>query len=187
MGKDVTISIMSSVFTPSFVSRRRCIQMLSIRQLSLQSMIILTISLLLCSYFESKLVCDVIDNMQEKLVCCALQHIVKGNSCLNPKHDVIKRYWPFVWEIHLSPVNSPYKGQWRGARMFSLICVWTNVWVNNRDAGDFWDHRTHYDVIVMPKYNTYIWMGVTRNCAQITINLSPVNGWLQSEVLRKFS
>ena len=24
------------------------------------------------------------------------------------------------------PVNSPHKGQWRGALMFSLICVWIN-------------------------------------------------------------
>ena len=24
-----------------------------------------------------------------------------------------------------------------------------NDWVNNRDAGDMWCHRTHYDVIVM--------------------------------------
>ena len=29
--------------------------------------------------------------------------------------------------IHRSPVNSPHKGQRRGALMFSLICVWTNV------------------------------------------------------------
>ena len=28
--------------------------------------------------------------------------------------------------IHRSPVNSPHKGQWRGALMFSLICVWRN-------------------------------------------------------------
>ena len=34
------------------------------------------------------------------------------------------------------PVNSPHKGQWRGALMFSLICVWINGWVNNREAGD---------------------------------------------------
>ena len=45
------------------------------------------------------------------------------------KHDdVIKwkhflRYWPFVRGIHRSPVNSPHKGQWRGAFMFSLICL----------------------------------------------------------------
>ena len=39
--------------------------------------------------------------------------------------DVIKwehfsRYWPFVRGIHRSPVNSPHKGQWRGALVFSL-------------------------------------------------------------------
>ena len=48
-----------------------------------------------------------------------------------------------------SPVNSPHKGQWRGALMFSLICAWINGWVNNREAGDFRRHRAHYDVIVM--------------------------------------
>ena len=29
----------------------------------------------------------------------------------------------FMREIHRSPVNCPYKGQWRGALMFSLICA----------------------------------------------------------------
>ena len=62
---------------------------------------------------------------------------------------IFPRYWPFVWEIHRSPVNSPHKGQWRGALMFSLICVWTNGWVNNREAGDLRRHRYHYEVIVM--------------------------------------
>ena len=47
------------------------------------------------------------------------------------------------------PVNSPYKGQWRGALMFSLICVWINDWVNNREAGDLTRYRAHYDVMVM--------------------------------------
>ena len=46
--------------------------------------------------------------------------------------DVIKckhfpRYWPFVWGIHRSPVNSHQKGQWRGALMFYLICAWTKA------------------------------------------------------------
>ena len=68
--------------------------------------------------------------------------------------DVIKwkhylRYWPSVGGIHRPPVNSPYKGQWRGALMFSLIYTWINGWVNNRDAGDLRYYRTHYDVIVM--------------------------------------
>ena len=39
--------------------------------------------------------------------------------------------------------------QWRGALMFSLICVWINGWVNNREAGDLRRHRGHYDVNVM--------------------------------------
>ena len=70
-------------------------------------------------------------------------------------HDVIKRkkfprYYPFVRGIHRSAVNFPHKGQWRGALMFSLICVWTNGWVNSQDAvGDLRYHRSHYDVIVM--------------------------------------
>ena len=59
------------------------------------------------------------------------------------------RYWPFVRGIHLSPVNSPHKGQWRGALMFSLICAWINAWVNNREAGDLIHHCAFYDVIVM--------------------------------------
>ena len=54
--------------------------------------------------------------------------------------DVIKwkhfpRYWPFVRGIRRSPVNSPHKGQWRGALMFSLICARINDWVIIGEAG----------------------------------------------------
>ena len=74
--------------------------------------------------------------------------------------DVIKwkhfpRYWPFVGGIHRWPVNSPHKGQWRGALIFSFICVWINDWVNNREAGDLRRHRGHYGVTVMDKSSTY--------------------------------
>ena len=74
---------------------------------------------------------------------------------MSPSHnDVIKwkhfpRYWPFVRGIHRSPVNSPRKGQWRGALMFTLICTRINGWVNNCEAGDLRRNRAHYDVIVM--------------------------------------
>ena len=47
------------------------------------------------------------------------------------------------------PVNSPHKGQWRGALMFTLICAGINDWVNNREAGDLRRHLDHYDVSVM--------------------------------------
>ena len=32
--------------------------------------------------------------------------------------ETFPRNWPFVRGIHLSPVSSPHKGQWRGALMF---------------------------------------------------------------------
>ena len=48
-----------------------------------------------------------------------------------------------------SPVNSPHKGQWLGALIFSLICVWINDWVNNREAGDLRRYRAHFDVTLM--------------------------------------
>ena len=76
-------------------------------------------------------------------------------DCFFINHDdVIKwrhfpRYWPFVRRIHRSPVNSPHKGQWRGALMFTLICARIKGWVNNREAGDLRRNRAHYDVIVM--------------------------------------
>ena len=80
--------------------------------------------------------------------------------------DVIKwnhfpRYWPSVRGIHRSPVNSPHKSQWRGALMFSLICAWTNGWVNNSEPGDLRRHLAHYDVIVMSSltynYHARVW------------------------------
>ena len=58
--------------------------------------------------------------------------------------------------IHRWPVNSPHNGQWRGALVFSLICFWINVSVNNREACDLRRHRTHYDVTVMR--NTLSWL-----------------------------
>ena len=81
--------------------------------------------------------------------------IVRPEIRIFPYHDDVSkwkhfpRYWLFGWGIHRSPVNSPHKGQWRGALMFSLICAWINAWVNNREAGDLKRHRCHYGVIVM--------------------------------------
>ena len=51
--------------------------------------------------------------------------------------------------IQRSPVNSPHKGQWRGALMLSLICARINGWVNNREASDLRRHRTHFNVTEM--------------------------------------
>ena len=78
-------------------------------------------------------------------------------------------YWPFVWGIHRSPVNSPHKGQWRGALMFSLIYAWINGCVNNREAGDLRRHRGHYDVTVMS------WESLPQNqpiCENFTVQVN---------------
>ena len=53
------------------------------------------------------------------------------------------------------PVNSPHKGQWLGALMFSFIYAWINDWVNNREAGDLRRQDGHYDVIVMSAVKTH--------------------------------
>ena len=91
---------------------------------------------------------------------CQFHKIVPGTWPLNKWHvpwildDVIKwkhfpRYWPYVRGIHRSPGNSPQKGQWRGALMFTLICVWINGCANNREAGDWRRCCAHYGVKVM--------------------------------------
>ena len=88
------------------------------------------------------------------LALCVGNSPVTGHSSVTYHYNIIKwkhfpRYWSFARRIHWSPVNFPHKGQWCGALMFSLICTWTNGWLNNRDAVDLRCHRAHYDVTVM--------------------------------------
>ena len=76
--------------------------------------------------------------------------------CIISHDNVIKwnhfpRYWLFARGIHRSPVNSPRKGQWRGAFIFLWSAPWINGWVNNRNAGDLRRRCTHYDVTVMQR------------------------------------
>ena len=63
--------------------------------------------------------------------------------------DIIKwkhfpRYWPFVWGIHWSPVNSPHKGQWHKALRFSLMMMSSNgniFRITGSLCGEFTGHR----------------------------------------------
>ena len=86
--------------------------------------------------------------------------IYAGIGMYHFRHDAVIKskhfpcYWTFVRGIHWSPVNSPHKGQRRGALMFSLICTWINGSVNNRKAGDLRRQRGHYDASVMQR--TYL-------------------------------
>ena len=111
-------------------------------------------------------------------------------QCLS-HDDVIKwkhfpRCWPFVRGIHRSPMKSPHKGQWRGALMFSLICVWINGWVSNREAGDLRRYRAHYDVIIMRSW----WCTLRGNegnksglCRECLTTPPPVYGRLMTVVV----
>ena len=60
------------------------------------------------------------------------------NMCLFWHRDAVTG---LLRVIHRWPVNSHRKGQWSGALMFDLICVWTNGWANHRYAGDTKRHR----------------------------------------------
>ena len=101
--------------------------------------------------------------------------------------DIIKwkhflRYWPFMWGIHWSLMNSPHQGQWCGALMFSLICVWINSWENNHEAGDLRGYHAHYDVIVMGgKHVVRITYPI-----DITVTLQWAPWWLKSQRLDYF-
>ena len=86
--------------------------------------------------------------------CVHLGYSAASMTCIWLHDDVIEwkdfpRSWPFVQGIHRSPVSFPHKGHWRGALMFSLICVWINGGINNREAGNLRRYRAHYDVTVM--------------------------------------
>ena len=66
-------------------------------------------------------------------------------------------YWPFVQGIHRSLLNSPHKGQWCRALMFSLFCASINGGVNNRKAGDLKCHHAHYDIVMFWSSDTIWW------------------------------
>ena len=103
----------------------------------------------ICKYVADEQPC------QTKIInYCQMKWKSKRSEKLESHDDVIKwkhfpRYWPFVRGIHRSPVNSPHKGQWRGALIFTLICARIKGWVNNREAVDLRRYRGHYDVTVM--------------------------------------
>ena len=72
------------------------------------------------------------------------------------------------------PVNSPHKGQLRGALMFSLISAWINGWVNNLKAGDLRRNPTHYDVIVMNSIIPIIFMTCDTDFTRFSIHLGDI-------------
>ena len=119
-----------------------------------------------------------------KLSCIHIIGTFSISGSANPD-DVIKwKHFPcnltLVWRIHRSPVNSPHKGQWHGALMFSLICAWNNSWANNGDAGDLRRHRAHFDVIVMSSHappQIENWQGCARVHMHTVVVLCQITWW----------
>ena len=84
--------------------------------------------------------------------------------------DVIKwKHFLHYWRIHRSAVNSPHKGQWRRALMFSLIRASISGWVSNREAVDLRRHRAHNDVIVMVQVMVCHFLGTKLNSNMIQV------------------
>ena len=94
---------------------------------------------------------------------------IRHHDCLSFSVDVFVAWWRHQMETFSallalcagnSPVTGefPHKGKWRGTLVFSVICAWTNGWVNSRYTGDFRRHCAHYDVTVMADENRY-WFG----------------------------
>ena len=75
----------------------------------------------------------------------------KGQTMMTSSNGYIFRVTGLCVGNSPAPVNSPHKGQWRGALMITLICVWINGCINNREAGDLRRYCAHYGVTVMPR------------------------------------
>ena len=75
-------------------------------------------------------------------------------------------YWPFVRGIHWPLVNSLHKGQWRGAMMFSMICVLIK-WLRKQSFGWWFEKLSH------PLYGIWSWV------CRVTYQLHHVNGLVQ--------
>ena len=75
--------------------------------------------------------------------------------------------------IHWSPVNSPHKGQWRGALVFTLIWARINGWENNCEAGDLRRNFAHYDVIVMIQKKQCLFSSYWSSEQEIVTEISP--------------
>ena len=74
--------------------------------------------------------------------------------------ETFQRYWPFVWGIHRSPMNSPHKGQWRGALMFSLICALNKQswgWWFETPSHSLWHHCDVHNSWNIPYAQRRLW------------------------------
>ena len=110
-----------------------------------------------------------------------------------PTMLLVLTWWRYQMEtfsamLALCAGNSPVNGEFPTKRpvtpmfffMFSLICAWTNGWVNSQDAGDLRRHRAHYDVNVMrsswnPLLVNCVWLGTIARGMKSRANICRTN------------
>ena len=74
-----------------------------------------------------------------------LHHQYSTNTMvlLDIHDDFIKwKHFPLYWPFVRLPVNSPHKGQWRGALKFSLICA-LNKRLSKQSRGGWFEMPSH--------------------------------------------
>ena len=69
--------------------------------------------------------------------------------------DVIKWkhfpcYWPCVRGIHRSPVNSLYKGQWRGGALMFSVMIYASRYIHTNDANGVFAVKIETNILSMP-------------------------------------
>ena len=100
-------------------------------------------------------------------------HVLNKKSIVSNTHhdDVIKwehspRYWPFVWGIHWSPVNSPHK--WPVTRSFDVffdLCLNKRLskqsrgWWFETPLGSLWRHCNAIRTLSLDQGNEGAWPG----------------------------
>ena len=77
-------------------------------------------------------------------LCCSLQTQYMYMQLVQYMHQAWWRHQMETSSVSLAFVRG-IRWPMNFAALFSLICAWTNGWVNNRDAGDLRRHRAHYD------------------------------------------
>ena len=85
--------------------------------------------------------------------------LLRCNAPGNGHVDAIKwkhfpRYWPFVWGIDRSPVNSPHRGQWRFDVFFDLrpnkrLSKQSWGWGFEIPSRSLWRHYNEYWITVI--------------------------------------
>ena len=114
----------------------------------------------LCFAYDLMYVCRISQDIHTTVIyfafCC--DYVITSSGFM---WYIYSEWWRHQMEIFSAllalyegnpPMDCHQKRHWHGALMFSLICVWTNDWTNNRDACDMRRHCTHYGITVMMLY-----------------------------------